>query len=112
MKVNAKNYKKSEFVCPCGCGLNNISDDLVICLQALRFHFKKPVVITSGCRCKKYNRSLVGSVPNSAHLRGCAADIYISGVSPKKIHDFWQKNKFGYSYYGTKNMGTSAHVEI
>lgn len=104
-----------EFKCKCGkCDSPAYLDPrLIIYLDELRRYFDKPVIITSGIRCKKYNSSLVGSSPVSAHLRGSAADVYIQGVNPKDIDDWWTYNvPRGYSYYGTKNMGNACHVEI
>ena len=47
-------------------------------LQPLRDHLGKPVVVSSGYRCKDLNRK-VGGVENSQHLKGEAADIKVSG---------------------------------
>lgn len=40
-----------------------------------------PVIITSGYRCAELNRKIGGAV-TSYHMRGCAADIVVDGVSP------------------------------
>lgn len=45
-------------------------------LQPLRDHLGKPVVVSSGYRCKDLNRN-VGGVENSQHLKGEAADIKV-----------------------------------
>ena len=45
-------------------------------LDALRLAMNEPVIITSGYRSQELNK-LVGGVPNSQHLTGCAADIRI-----------------------------------
>ena len=47
-------------------------------LEPLRRHLDRPVVISSGYRCKKLNQ-LVGGVRTSQHMTGEAADI----ASPK-----------------------------
>lgn len=111
----AKYFTFDEFKCKCGkCYSSAYLDPrLITYLDELRRYFGKPVIITSGIRCKKYNSSLVGSSPVSGHLRGSAADVYIQGVNPKDIDDWWINNvPRGYSYYGTKNMGNACHVEI
>ena len=46
-------------------------------LQPLRDHLGRPVVVSSGYRCKDLNKK-VGGVENSQHLKGEAADIKIS----------------------------------
>jgi zinc D-Ala-D-Ala carboxypeptidase len=52
-------------------------------LQQVRDHFQTPIFINSGFRCKALNDA-VGSRDTSQHLKACAADIRISGVSPKE----------------------------
>ena len=45
-------------------------------LQPLRDHLGKPVVVSSGYRCKDLNKKVEG-VENSQHLKGEAADIKV-----------------------------------
>lgn len=111
------NFTASEFKCGCKgkhCkGFPSKLDfDLLFGLQKVRDHFGKPIIVTSGLRCKSYNASLAGSSKNSAHKSGQAADIYIKGVPPSHIVQYWQSLGLGYSYCGTSNMGNSAHVQI
>ncbi len=75
---DSKYFKPHEFECKCGCGLNNVSDELIDLLDAAREEAGVPFIITSGCRCGEHNRKVGGS-ENSAHLRGLAADIRVSG---------------------------------
>lgn len=82
-----KNFSKAEFACKCGCGLDNINPRLVQVLQAIRDHFDKPVHVTSGLRCPKYN-SKVGGARKSQHMLGTASDIQIAGVSPRQVAAF------------------------
>ena len=111
------NFTASEFKCGCKgkhCkGFPTKLDfDLLYGLQKVRDHFGKPIIVTSGLRCKTYNSSLAGSSKNSAHKSGQAADIYIKGVQPHEIVQYWQSLGLGYSYSGTTNMGNAAHVQI
>lgn len=106
-------FAAREFRCNCGCGFPaRLDAKLLYRLDLLREHFGKPVVITSGLRCRKYNATLAGASRSSAHLIGDAADVYIKGVHPKDIVKFWKQNDFGYAYYGTRNMGNCAHVQV
>lgn len=107
-------FSHTEFRCPCGCdGYPAYLDArLVYRLELLRRHFGKPVHITSGLRCRDYNSTLKGASSASAHMLGRAADVYISGIHPKQIKAYWSSRGFGYTYYGTPNMGKACHVEV
>ncbi len=69
-----KHFKKEEFTCNCGCGLNNIHKEVVLMLDAAREISGVPFRINCGCRCEKHNRE-VGGVLESAHTKGYAVDI-------------------------------------
>ena len=83
MSKLTQHFEDTEFTCPCGCKINNISLDLVKKLEKARQICNFPFVVTSGCRCESYNASLKsrGSVAGSAHLKGLAADIYAESMS-------------------------------
>lgn len=83
--LDPKNFAPEEFRCGCGgrycCGyptqmrlmeLQNV--------QRIRDHYGKPMVITCGIRCSRYN-SEVNGIPNSEHKKGLAVDFYIAGVT-------------------------------
>lgn len=111
----SRHFVFNEFKCKCGNCQSSayLNPKLITYLDELRRYFGKPVIITSGIRCKKYNNSLAGSSPSSAHLRGSAADVYIKGVDPGAIVNWWTSNVPGSrSYCGTPNMGNCAHVEV
>lgn len=74
--AKVKYFKEIEFVCPC-CGQCHMNKELIWKLDLLRELVGNPLIITSGYRCEKFNK-VVGGVPNSAHLRGKAADIACS----------------------------------
>lgn len=110
-------FTMSEFRCNCRRCANHafphkVNAKLLTYLEEMRKYFGKPVVVTSGLRCKDYNSSLKAASKHSAHLSGMAADVWIKGVSPKDINDFWKILNIGYSYYGTPNMGDACHVQI
>ncbi len=77
-------FNRSEFACSCGCGYDTVDTWLLEALEAIRSHFGKPVVVTSGCRCEAHNEA-VGGVKSSQHKKGRAADIQVSTVSPAKV---------------------------
>ena len=80
------NFRSVEFDCHgVGCCNETLVDmQLVEYLQKIRDHFGKPIIISSGYRCERHNRS-VGGATASKHKAGMAADIVISGVSPSEV---------------------------
>lgn len=110
-------FTMTEFRCNCKKCANRanphkVNAKLLTYLEQMRKHFGKPMIVTSGLRCKSYNSTLPGASKRSAHLRGMAADVYIKGVDPKVIRDYWKSLNVGYSYCGTANMGNACHVQI
>lgn len=86
--------------CSCGCGGTVTDERLIWILTAVREHFGKPVVITSGFRCEAYNRK-VGGAAKSQHLTGKAVDFNVQGVSPKEVQAYLDKllaGRFGLGY--------------
>ena len=86
VKTYTTNFKPEEFKCECGgkycTGYPSYMKKVELeNLQAIRNHFKKPMTITCGLRCRPYNNSLVGSIPNSKHLSGYATDFSAKGVT-------------------------------
>lgn len=111
-----KHFKKEEFACKCGCGLNRIDLRLVQVLEQIRTHFgDKPIIVTSGCRCSKHNKN-VGGVQGSRHVLGKASDIYVQGVSAKDLLAYTTKlmneGKIRYTYTNGSNMNGVVHVDI
>lgn len=70
----SKNFTSEEFACKCGCGYDTPDPELIRMLQSARDLYGKSMIISSGCRCIKHNRT-VGGATNSAHITGKAADI-------------------------------------
>lgn len=80
------NFTRDEFACRCGCGFDKVSPELVAALQLLRSKLNRPITISSGCRCKKYNASAqVGGSKNSQHLLGTAVDIVVEGLTTTRV---------------------------
>lgn len=70
-----KNFTKSEFECPCGCGQQSVDTELAEKLQLIRDKVNRPLKITSGYRCITHNASKkVQGSRTSKHLYGLAAD--------------------------------------
>ena len=77
MAKDTNNFKVSEFTCHCGCGKNNIEQQVMEMCQIIRERAGVAVNINSGCRCEKKNAA-VGGVKNSYHVQGKAADLSCS----------------------------------
>ena len=86
-KKLSTNFRVKEFACTDGSDPIFIDTELVTVLQKIREHFGKPVTITSAYRTPSRNKE-VGGTTYSQHLYGKAADIKISGVTPKKVADY------------------------
>jgi molybdopterin converting factor small subunit len=106
------NFKASEFRCKgkdC-CEEFKIDEALVEWLQKIRDHFGKSVTVNSGYRCPVHNPKVGGS-PSSHHMRGQAADIWISGVAPRKIAEYAEQigvKRIG--LYETEKDGYFVHI--
>jgi uncharacterized protein YcbK (DUF882 family) len=101
-KKLSTNFKVKEFACKDGSDPIFIDTELVTVLQKIRDHFGKPVTITSAYRTPPHNKTS-GGTTYSQHLYGKAADIKISGVTPKKVADFAETllEKGGIGIYNT-----------
>lgn len=81
-----KHFKPDEFKCKCGqCNCDgSIHPKLAEWLDRLREYVKRPVIITSGIRCREHN-AVVGGSKTSQHLTGCAADLLVRGRTPEQV---------------------------
>ena len=102
-EYKSKWFKPHEFACKCGCGEQDVTEELLRELDTIREHFGVPVSITSGRRCDAHNRA-VGGAPKSQHKDGTAADIQVRGESPYSVYQYLNKRypkKYGIGLYGT-----------
>lgn len=117
-KKYTKNFKPTEFRCECGgryCSgfPTYMKPAELIHIQKIRDHYGKPITITCGMRCKKYNASLGGSVQNSLHLKGQALDFYQSGVTDTLAHRKsaikWIKKQSNHHYTYGNGINSSGY---
>lgn len=122
-----RNFKLGEFCHSATAdrlGINNspseaVIDNLrrlcVVVLQPLRDKLKKPILVTSGYRCRELNEA-VGGAPTSQHLQGEAADIVAEGVSPedlaKLLVDMERKRDVVIYDQLVVNKGVHLHVSV
>lgn len=107
------NFKSTEFDCHGSgcCSSTKVDDKLVEYLQKIRDHFGKSVTITSGYRCTKHNKN-VGGVTGSYHTYGQAADIVISGVTPREVAKYAESiGVKGIGLYETSSDGYFTHID-
>ena len=95
-----KNFTIDEMRCKCGCGKVKYDLRHMMRLQLLRDTIKKPIIISSGYRCLKHNRS-IGSKDTSQHIKGTATDIKIKGMKPDRVADLCEKIFDGVGRYDT-----------
>ncbi len=65
--------------------VEGLDEEFVSKLDMARKIAETPFIITSGFRTPKKNLSVVGSVPDSSHLKGLAVDLRV-----ETSHDVWK----------------------
>lgn len=83
----SENFKVKEFASTDGADPIFIAPELINMLQRIRSHFNRPITINSGYRTHTRNTAVKGA-KNSQHLYGTAADIAVSGISPKDVANY------------------------
>lgn len=102
-KKVSTNFRVREFACSDGSDAIFVDSELIKVLQNIRTHFGKSVTITSAYRTPTHNKK-VGGETYSQHIYGKAADLKVSGVSPKKVSAYAEtllKNRGGIGTYST-----------
>lgn len=69
------------------CGVCLMRDAFMNKLEYLRVKWGRPIMVTSGYRCPDHNRS-VGGAKGSQHIKGNAADLDTSKLSPEDLEVF------------------------
>lgn len=119
----SEHFAASEFLCHC-CGQGNIDSRLIELLEELRAKAGAPIHINCGYRCPKHNAE-VGGVPNSQHVEGTAADIFIPAIGFDKAAELVKSLPFdGTGFYppistngawfihvDVRNGGIGSHIE-
>ena len=131
VKTCAPSFKPTEFRCTCGhcTGYPSWMKRVELKnLQIIRNHYNRPMIVTSGLRCKYANGASQGSIDNSLHLVGRACDFYMAGVTDtlenRKKFIKWAKtlpnthyiygngcNSNGVSVYAPY-MGNAIHYDV
>lgn len=98
-----KNFKKTEYKCKCKGKYCNgwpheISIHIVMADQYARNVYNKSVSITSGLRCKDWNK-IQGGTANSVHPKGQASDSGINEVKASTLRTTYKELAFVYYAY-------------
>lgn len=79
-----KYFKRSEFVCSCGCDRADMDEDFVMTLERIREKLGQPMTISSAFRCENHSISKAkiakGAKHGGAHSLGLACDVESAGV--------------------------------
>jgi uncharacterized protein YcbK (DUF882 family) len=88
MSKITNNFSLQEFNSKCGREIpNNVLPNIIQLaknLQVLRDAIGKTISITSGYRSPQHNKK-IGGAKDSQHVKGMAADIKVTGMTPKEV---------------------------
>jgi uncharacterized protein YcbK (DUF882 family) len=79
-------------------------------LEEVRALLNKPILINSGFRSKQVNDA-VGSRDTSQHRIGCAADIRVSGMTPREVVEACIAANIGYDQI-IEEFGSWTHISV
>ena len=80
-------FNLKEFACKCDfeeCKVVLFCQKVAEILEKLRDRLNKPILITSGYRCPRYNQQ-VGGAPESTHITGYGVDIFVPDIKLEKL---------------------------
>lgn len=84
VKSHTKNFDPREFRCRCGGRYctgypTRMKVKELKHIQAIRDHYKTPMIVTDGLRCKRHNAEIPNAAKDSPHMHGYAVDFYMQG---------------------------------
>jgi uncharacterized protein YcbK (DUF882 family) len=105
---NYPNFRREEFACR-HCGQEQMDENFMNALQALRTRYGKPMIITSGYRCKDHPVE-AEKVEPGAHTSGCAADI---AIERREAHRLLQLAlEIGFTGIGVNQKGPGRFLHL
>ena len=78
------NFTRDEFACKCGCGTNEVDDQVIDKAQEYRTALGFALPVTSGYRCPKHPVEARKSKPGT-HAAGLAVDFGIRGDRARQL---------------------------
>lgn len=103
-----KNFSADEFKCS-HCGANEMKEEFMDRLQALRTAYNKPMKITSGYRCSKHPIETAKDKPG-AHASGMAADVGIQGAEAHRLLQL--ALELGFTGIGVQQKGSGRFLHL
>lgn len=101
-----KHFKRSEFVCKCGCGTELMDQNFVELLDLIRSKYGKGLTITSGYRCPAHNAHVSKTGRDGPHTTGKAVDIRAYGSEVLALIEI--AKRAGIQGFGLKQHGPLA----
>ena len=80
-------------------------------LEEIRSALEKPIKITSGYRCIELNRA-IGSSDTSQHVKGCAADFQIDGLTTVSYTHYIIGHNIEFDQIIEEHLGGKSWVHI
>lgn len=113
-EYQSKYFSKAETQCHCGCGGNNVKPLLLKKLDQLREMIGGPLSLSCAYRCPKHNAEIPGSVPNSQHVLGTAADVLVPDYGHCNTAEqlAWYAREVGFDGIGIYPESGFVHVDV
>lgn len=102
------NFSADEFSCS-HCGKNEMQENFMELLQALRSKYGKPMRITSGFRCAEHPIEAKKAQPGS-HASGCACDVGVEGADAHRLLTL--ALQLGFSGIGVQQKGGGRFIHL
>lgn len=109
MEWHWPNFSQDELKCPC-CGVMGMQPDFLDDLQEFRKAYGKPMPISSGYRCFKYNAKVSSTGDNGPHTTGRAVDVLAGGRAAYELLKLAFEH--GFTGIGVSQKGTSRFIHL
>ena len=107
-----KNFTRDEFACKCGCGTNQIKDEIIDVLQKIRDQVG-PLSVSSGFRCANHPVERGKKQPGTGtHCRGVAADVAVSHQTAREVLEIALEMDIGGVGVHQRGDGRFIHVDV
>lgn len=106
-----RHFKIEEFDCKC-CGKNEMQDNFIDKLDALREFCQFPLIVSSGYRCPTYNDRISTTGLHGPHTTGRAVDFAIAGSKAHRLlMQAFRLNGFSGIGINQKGLGRFIHLD-